>query len=516
MYGYLKFLDDILESNINAKDKSIVMSNYTKKALFGSVNIFLFSIIGGLAGYVGRFYLSKKLTISAFGLFFAVFAVVQFLDFFRSLGIETALVKFISEYRALKKYDNIKTIIFTGVSIIFVSTIIISSLLLLLSGILAKNYFKTALALPVLIVLSVWFFTRGVQDTIFSIFYGFQDIFIYSLREVRSILYLVSLLIIFVFFEGILVPAFAWLASSIIIIAIFLPILKKRHNLSKYKVKNPKKYVKKIVKFSFPVMLNSIGDTILGSLDILVLTYFATLADVGVYSIILPTSLLLFRFSTTLIIVSFPISSYLWAKKQLGLLKEGILSMYKYLLLIIAPIAFILISYSFIFLDKLFGADYTVGHVAFKIIMLGVIFGSIAKINNSVLTSIGKPQIVTRIILASATINLITNLLLIPKFGIVGAATATLFSFCLMFMTSLYYLTKFIKFRVPWISWTKIISGSLLILVLANYMKKIISASFIIETGIILVSCGLFYGVWIFITRTITLKEIKKIVRKIM
>jgi O-antigen/teichoic acid export membrane protein len=201
------------------------MTNYTKKAIRGSAGIFLFSLLGGLSGYIGRVFLSSRLSVEDFGLFFAVFGLVSFLELFKTLGLGTGLVKYISEYRALKKYDELKTSIYVSVTIIFTFISIVSILLLILSKFLSIHYFKEAKAFPIIIILAIWYFTSGIQGIIFTVFYGFQRMFMYCLRELRSILYLIILLILFYFGTDILFPAYSWLVSSLIIIIVFLPIL---------------------------------------------------------------------------------------------------------------------------------------------------------------------------------------------------------------------------------------------------------------------------------------------------
>ena len=180
------------------------MSNLTKKAVRGVFIVFFFSIIGSLFGYASRVFLANKLSVADFGLFFAVFALVQYLEFFRSLGLSTAIVKFTAEYKALMKFDMLKTILYVAIGIILSTSLIIVFILIVSSNYLAVNYFKTSKALPIILVLSAWFFIRGVQDTIFVIFYGFQKIFLYCLRELRSVFYLIILVILFIFNSDVL------------------------------------------------------------------------------------------------------------------------------------------------------------------------------------------------------------------------------------------------------------------------------------------------------------------------
>jgi O-antigen/teichoic acid export membrane protein len=154
--------------------------------------------------------------------------------------------------------------------------------------------------------------------------------------------------------------------------------------------------------------------------------------------------------------------------------------------------------------------------VAFRVILLGLIFGSVAKINNSILTSIGKPKVVTRIITSTAVVNLILNLVLIPKFGINGAATATFFSYITMFILSLKNLTSRIRYKAPWKDWVLTFIGGLIFLSSISFLKNIIALVPLIEAAIVVIVSGFIYIAWLFIVKVLTIKEIRNIIKQVL
>ena len=107
----------------------------------------------------------------------------------------------------------------------------------------------------------------------------------------RSIIYFVVLIILFQVNNSFKNPGYAWLISSIIIVSIFVPFV-MRYTYISYRLVNIKAMGKRLVKFSFPVLLNELGDVILGNMDVIFLTYFLTFTEVGIYSAILPTCLM--------------------------------------------------------------------------------------------------------------------------------------------------------------------------------------------------------------------------------
>ena len=80
--------------------------SYIKKAVKGSAIIFAFTIISVILGYLTRIVLARGLSVEEYGLFYAVFGLVSFFLFFRQLGLDSAMVKYVAEYTAKKAHNK--------------------------------------------------------------------------------------------------------------------------------------------------------------------------------------------------------------------------------------------------------------------------------------------------------------------------------------------------------------------------------------------------------------------------
>ncbi|MFH1770931.1 MAG: flippase [archaeon] len=488
------------------------MVNYAKLAVRGAGFLFMSSVVSAGFAYLARIFLARSLSVEEFGLFFAVFSLFSFLELFKDLGLTSALIKYISEFRAKKQFNNIKTVSYMSGVIQLSFAFIISVIVVLMSRYLSTNYFKNEGAMPLIIILSIWFFVSTIQGWIFSIFYGFKRFFLFSFKDIsRDVFYFISLVILLKLGYGVLSPAYAWLIATIVSVVIFFPILFKVFNFFKYKFQNHKPLSKKLVLFGLPVTLTSIGGKIIGRIDILMLTYFRSLSEVGVYSIILPTSLLVLLVGKALSMVMFPIGSELWAKKEVKRLTAGLKLMLKYGFLAAVPIGLAFISFGRLFLNLFFGKEYVVGVLAFQILIIGTLFVIIGQINNAVISSIGQPVRVTKVILVSAGVNLVLNLILIPLFGIEGAAISTTISYILICFLSIKELTKIMKFKAPWVDWAKTIVSGVIFVLLIILLRKILVMNPWIELFLILFIAGIIYLISIFFFKIITFSEFKNI-----
>ena len=302
---------------------------------------------------------------------------------------------------------------------------------------------------------------------------------------------------------------FAYIVGEFIAFLILLFPLSKYWFIFKYKIKNFKSTTKQLFKFGIPVMFTGIGGKIISYVDVLLLTYFASLTVLAIYNVVLPTAMMFLIFGTSIATVVYPMVSELWAKKDKIRISSGLESIYSYLFILTIPLISLIFIFSDILLNIFFGKDFLIGVPVFRILLVGVLFFALSKVNFASISGLGKPAIVTKIIFLSAGINLVMNLILIPIYGMIGAAVATSVSYILAFFLSTFKLTKFIEIKVPWKNWGKAVFASIIFIIIVAVLKKVIMMHWIPELIIVSVIAGVIYLVLIFWLKTITVSELK-------
>ncbi len=488
--------------------------SYTKRAIFGASFIMLFHVFSDLLSYLTRIVLARNLTPTELGLFYSVFTFVIFFLFFRDLGQGSALLKFIPELRLSKKYNEIKTSIFSVISMQVVSSMIFILIIWLIADKLAVSYFRDSSAVGLLQLMSIYVFFSIFYILFRKVFHGFQSVFVFASMEfVKAFTILVLVLIGLSFSTTPLAPMIAYALVSPIIVLLYFPLLLKRFNLFKYKIKNVVPVSKKIFWFGLPMFATSVGSKIIGYVDTLILTYFRPLAEVGVYNVVLPSALVMLFLGNTLASISLPISSELFAKKDLVRLSAGMKLIYKYLFLLIIPLVFSLFIFSEFFINLFFGKEYLSGVIALQILLVGVLFYSIAVINHNLISGIGKPFEVTKIIMGSAILNIVLNFILIPLYGLNGAAIATTLSYLLALILSTGKVVKFIKIKWPIVEWSKGLFGAFSFIFTALYLRQILFVNIWVEILVTLSVSFIVYILVLFLTKAIDIKEVTKYAR---
>ena len=493
------------------------MTNYTRKALWGTAVIFFMTILAAGLGYLFRLLLARNLTKVEYGLFYAVFALIGMLSLFRNLGLGEALIKFIPEFLIKKRKGLVKSSIITVLLLQLLSSTIIVLIFIFLSGFLSRNYFHNPLSVLVLNILLIGFLLSVFEYMCAFIFLGFQKIHYLSLIDfTRTLLVLIITFILFYFQKSIYVPSISYILAYLLVPLIYFSLLKKTFpEFLRIKAKFSKKLTKKLISFGIPVSIGAFGWLVLTYTDTLTLTYFKGLEQVALYNVALPIAGLLWYFSRSITTVIFPMSSELWIKKK-EYLQKGVTFLQKYSFALVIPFALIMFSFPEIIIRLLFGESYVPAASALKILAIGTIIFTVASINSTVINAVNKPKLNTKIILMGAVLNIILNFILIPKFGIVGAALATSTSYLLILLISTYKLKHILKNEFQWFNWLKSLGSGAIFVFVIWILKRTLYLNAWLELAICIVVALIIYILLLFLFKIIDKKEIKEIMGNIL
>jgi len=489
---------------------------YARRLVKGSTIVFTALVLSGIIGLLLRMFLARNLSVGEYGLFYAIFALVGFFALFRDLGLNSALVKYIPEFSVRKEFGAIKSSIafaalFQAVFAFSVAAIIFTS-----SGQIALAVFKTEAAVIPLGILCVWFFAMTFYSLIRSVFQGFQNMPAYAGMEFFWILFvlLLAVLSVGVLGQGIRGVAPAYLVATLVVIVFAFAYLGNRYpHVFKGKAPATKPLAKKLFVFALPVFVGGLGGLILGYMDTLMLTVLRTLPEVGYYQVARPTSGLLEYLGGALIIVFFPMVSELWARRERVILNSMLHFLIKFSFLLAIPAALVFISFPEIIIRLMFGENYLAGATTLQILGGSAITAILFVILASVIAGMGKPTITAKVVGTMVCLNFVGDLLLIPPFGIEGAATATLGSSILGFVLLFYYARKLTGFTPPTSSLVKTIVGGLLTLVIIFGLKSALVLEPWTEAFVVMMLSLLFYTAWILTTKIITKDELRLIAR---
>jgi O-antigen/teichoic acid export membrane protein len=244
--------------------------------------------------------------------------------------------------------------------------------------------------------------------------------------------------------------------------------------------------------------------------DMLMLTYFTTTHDVGLYAVALPISLLLLFFMRPINIVFAPLIAKYSAEKKEKELTETISTAYKYAFVLLVPIVLCFTLFPELIISLLFSNEYIPAVHALQILAVGTLFYSFSLFNSIIFNGLGKAKVMAVVVALISLLNIILNLFLIPTYTITGAAISTSISYILLFIISTTYISKEISLTFPVQQWMKaLLSGAVTIMVII-IIKRNLAWNNVWEA----IVCGsvlfVLYVILVLGLRAINLAEIRK------
>jgi O-antigen/teichoic acid export membrane protein len=489
---------------------------YLKSALKGTVIVFIISIVGGFFGYLMRIILARSLTIVEFGLFYSVLTVFMFISYFVDAGLGQAVSRKIVELRVKDKTKNINNLIWSTATIQFVTSLCLSILLLIFSNFLSKNYFHADVS-KMILLLTVWLMTMPLVSLFSYTFYGFKRSDLFSVIDLLKYFFLCTLSFLGLYFGlGLNAPVWAYVCTNILIILLCLLIIWRVYPKFSFKFKFDKKMSIETFRFGSMIFVSNLAWFVITQVDTLTVTYFTNPTQVALYQVAVPLAAILLYFTNAISIVIYPIAAELKILKDNIRLLNGLELVYKYLLIVILPLAVLMFSFPDVIINLLFTSKYLGAIPVMRILSVATVFFSLTIINNAVITAIGKPEKVARMMSIIAVINLILCLILVPKYGIIGASISALISFICASIISSYQVYIRTKFKFPLLRWLLMLVLAVAMIFFISFLRAEIALGLYLKILIILFTVGIVYTSLLFAFRIISLDDIKFILQLLL
>jgi len=163
--------------------------------------------------------------------------------------------------------------------------------------------------------------------------------------------------------------------------------------------------------------------------DTLILGYFESTEVVGIYSAVYPLVGFLSMIINSMGFVYIPVTSKLWGENNTQSIGSIYQIMTKWCFMLTFPVFALMFVYPEIILTKLYGAEYASGALVLRILALRFVTNSYFGFCYHNIIASGDSDFLLKCSVASAGVNALLNFLLIPQFGMAGAATASAVSF---------------------------------------------------------------------------------------
>ena len=428
--------------------------------------ISFFLRFGGLAvGYLLTLLIANLFGANGLGDYVLAITILRLFTLLAKLGLDTTSIRFIAAFASQDKWTSIFRFRKQVISILSISSIVASLLMYFLAEPIADliNANYKYIQLSAFFVLPMAFFMlhyeslRGLKRiAAFSFFY----------MMAQGLFTIVSVLIIHQFTISSNVPIYAYLVSVFIVsILSFLSFkysLKKSSEGKESAEKELRSY-SEILKISVPLMFAQSVQFIMAWTDKLMLGAIDTpnvslglttnSSEVGIYHTAFKLSMFAAVALMSINSIASPKFAEMYASKNKEGLKKIVHQSTKMIFWVTLPLVVIFFSIPD-FLLGLFGEEFKIGMFAFILLSCGKMISAFSGSVGNILQMTGNQNILARILFLGAIINVLLNLILIPKYGINGAAIASTISTVFWNITMVFAVKKklgFYSFYLPFI-----------------------------------------------------------------
>ncbi|MFH0737917.1 MAG: flippase [Candidatus Micrarchaeota archaeon] len=447
------------------------VSQNSKEVAKGSFWSLAGSLAFKLSSFVYSILLARAASQDDIGMFQLILAIMTVISFFSDMGISSALVRYVPFFQGRKEPGKIKALINISHVALCVSSAAIMAVLWLGADMIGQFYQNPQLP-EALRVMSAYVLLFNIFRMHYLFLQGMADIKSYqSVTNLQNLLKLaLTAAAFYLFGASIFTISVAFLLSHLLAIGVSsAKIISLVRSLGPSRDVRAWDLLREIAPFGMMMAAVQYISILLSSTDRIMLGYLLepakALSAVAIYSYATTLAGVLMLFPYSVGGIFLPVISRLAGKgeseaaipkaadgKRAVLPAEmtsAIETAQRWCLFLTLPIAVVMIAFSGEMLGAIFGAEYAPGAVAMAIFTFGIILNSIYYIISLALAAMRFVRIELNIALLSGALNILLNLLLIPAYGIEGAAIASVASFALALILSAYYGRSLFGFSFP-------------------------------------------------------------------
>ncbi len=376
--------------------------------------------------------IARALTKDEFGHFAYALSLVMMIATFITLGIDRAVPRFVALYDERKEWGHL-----AGTLVIQLSTILALGSFAII-GVLGLQSWLSDVAIDdsrVTAVLVILVFLAPIQAldqvavAMFAVYAKPSAIFVRRYLMTPALRLLVVVLLV----AGDLGPRFlalgyvlTGLLGIVVYAALLWPLIRRQRLIENVRSTGLTMPWRAVLGFSLPLMTSDILFAVLNTSDVVLLGRFHDAESVAAYRVVLPAAKLNQFVMASFALLFVPLVSRLLERGD----RDGVSELYWRTAAWIAVATFPLFAITFTMSDDLsaamFGEIYRSSGTYLSLLALGYYFNAALGFNGLTVKTAGRVRYTIIISMVAVVVNLGLNFLLIPPYGALGAAIATL------------------------------------------------------------------------------------------
>lgn len=425
-----------------------------REAARGTGLILAGSVITQLAEYLYRFAVARGLGPDGFGTFSQARSVLLVLAVLSTLGLNAGVKRFVAKLGEEGRGAEARRVIRDGSWLVAASTLAGAALLWALAGPLGAAFHNPSLVWPLRILAFALPTAVGI-DYVARIGEAFRSFraAVVARQVLDPCLRLVLTVGLLALGGGLTAVMGAYAVSGVIGLLVAIGLVARIERLRALDRGAVSSQAGTLLRFSLPLVFGGVLFDFAERIDILMIGLFRDEAQVGVYAVgsALARALLLLVASTV------PVVGTLAAEAVGRGSAEEIAKLHRtvtrWMLFFTAPLGAGLLLFPEEAVTLLFGRQYAEAAATVQVLVLAYLTGVLAGPVGLLLNTMGKTHWTLANMAIRTAINIVLNLLLIPRFGIVGAAWGTVVSLAVASALMLVWLGRMAPIGRSYAGW---------------------------------------------------------------
>jgi O-antigen/teichoic acid export membrane protein len=373
----------------------------------------------------------RYLTTREYGAWAYGLSLVAFFQGFVSLGLDRSVTRFLPIYEEKQEYDKLfGTVLLVISSVLLTAGVIVAGFWLFPQDVarLLKDQHESVNLLLILIFLVPFEGLDKLMIGLFACFSKPRTIFFRRYVLAPGLRLAVVLLLVFQKSQ-VTFLAYGYLVASAVGIGIYSVVLfqqvRKKGLLQNFNWSSLKVPAREIFAFTLPLLSLDLVTIVMRSSDALMLGYFCDLRQVAYFRVVLPAAALNQIVMQSFTLLYTPTAARMFARDD----HSGINKLYWKTAIWMAVLSFPIFAMTFSMARPLtlflYGARYEQSGMILALLSFGYYVNVALGFNGLTLQVLGKIRYIVIINVIAAVTNVAVNLMLIPRYGALGAAIGT-------------------------------------------------------------------------------------------
>lgn len=406
-----------------------------------SAVFFAGTIFTAASGYLFKIYLARVLGAEALGIYALGMTIVGLLGIFNALGLPYSAVRFVAAYSATGRFDLLRGFLVRSIALLLFFNLLLGGAVLLVGPWVAVHVYHTPALNRYLGLFALIMILGALTGFLGQVLTGYKDV---ARRTVITSFIGNPLTMIFTL--GLVAAGlglwgyiFAQAASAfVVLVLLVIAVWKLTPKAARALSGGLASIEKDVISFSAVVFGVSLLEYLMSQADKILIGFYLNAREVGIYAVAMALVAFLPIILQSANQIFSPTIADLYARGQIELLGRIFQTLTKWILGLTLPLAAGIVIFAPA-LMRIFGHDFEAGSAVLVIGTLGQLINcGVGSVGYLLLMS-GNQRRLIRIQAVMACGMLTLNIVLIPKWGIIGAAAGAAVTNAI---TNIWYLAE--------------------------------------------------------------------------